>query len=184
MTASARSTLMLIACLLLPGAAAAQPAATAPAPATHEAERCEVWARELGFARSVADHDAIAFAEHVHADAVFGPSGPAPARGRDAVVQQWRGLIEGKGLRLAWYPAKIVVAGTGDHAWSTGPALYEDPSPAAKQRYRIGQFRSVWHRDDDGAWRVLFDDGNPPEPASDEAAAAFHAGRRMDCGAG
>lgn len=166
--------------LLAPCAVVAQ-AAAAPSVAARAAAQCQVWARELSFARSVADHDAAAFAEHVHADAVFGPSRPQPARGRDAVVSQWAALIDGNGVRLAWYPAQVVVAGTGDHAWSTGPALYEDPSPTAKQRFRLGQFSSVWRRDADGVWRVLFDDGIAPQAASQQQADAFHAGRREAC---
>ena len=183
MSTAFRNVRMLAACLLLPASAvAAQSATPAPShPGLTHAARCEVWARELSFARSVADHNATAFADHVHTDAVFGPSTPEPARGRDAVVRQWGGLIAGKGLRLYWYPAQVVVAGTGDHAWSTGPALYDDPSPTAKHRYRLGRFNSVWRRDPDGAWRVLFDDGNAPQPASEEEAATFHAGRVETC---
>jgi len=183
MTIALRDIRTLAACLLLPASAlAAQVAAPAPSqPGASHAARCEVWARELSFARSVADHDASAFADHVHTDAVFGPSTTEPARGRDAVVRQWDGLIAGKGLRLYWYPAQVVVAGTGDHAWSTGPALYEDPSPTAKHHYRLGRFHSVWRRDSDGVWRVLFDDGNAPQPASQDQAAAFRAGRIEAC---
>jgi len=183
MSTAFRTLRLFVAGLALPAAAvAAQPVTSEPsqADATQPA-RCEVWARELGFARSVADHDVDAFADHVHADAVFGPTTPEPAHGREAVVRQWDGLIAGKGVRLYWYPAKVVAAGTGGHAWSTGPALYDDPSPTAKHRYRLGRFNSVWHRDGDGAWRVLFDDGDAPQPASEDQAAAFHAGRIETC---
>lgn len=183
MSAAFRTIRIFAACLLLPaGAGAAQPVTPLPLqPGAIHAARCAVWARELGFARSVAEHDASAFADHVHAEAVFGPNTPEPARGRDAVVRQWGGLIAGRGLRLHWYPTHVVVAGTGDHAWSTGPALYEDSSPSAKHRYRLGRFNSVWRRDGDGAWRVLFDDGDIPRPASEDEAATFHAGRAEAC---
>lgn len=164
--------------LLLSAAASAQSPAPAPAALDPSPAECEVWTRELSFAQSVADHDEAAFAEHVHPDAAFGAGNAQPTRGRDAVVRQWRGLIEGKGLRLAWYPIRVTVAGDGNIAWSTGPALFEDPSPSSPQRYRLGQFHSVWQRGADGVWRVLFDDGPEPRPATADEAAAFHAGRR------
>lgn len=46
------------------------PPPSAIAPLT--AAECEVWARELGFARSVAEHDAATFASHLHPGAAFG----------------------------------------------------------------------------------------------------------------
>jgi len=169
---------------LLPVAAVAgeTPAPTAPAtaPALSPIE-CAVFARELSFAQSVATHDAKAFADHVGADAAFDAGGDTPTRGRAAIVQAWTPIVEGKGIRLEWYPSRTTVAGAGDLAWSTGPALIERLAPDAKQRYLLGEFRSVWHKDADGAWRVLFDDGAPPRPATDAEAAAFRAARPARC---
>ncbi|KAB8192111.1 DUF4440 domain-containing protein [Lysobacter maris] len=159
-------------------AAAGPPAAAAP---THSDAECEVWARELGFARSVAEHDGAAFAAHVGEQAAFNSGQAAPLRGRDAIVDAWAGIIAGEPLKLSWYPARVTIAGADDVAASSGPALYESVGPDGAVRHRIGAFHSVWHRDDDGQWRVLFDDGIAPQPASDEQVAAFHAGRREDC---
>ncbi|NUS38341.1 MAG: DUF4440 domain-containing protein [Lysobacter sp.] len=145
-----------------------------------EAE-CAVWAREMSFARSVAEHDAKAFADHVAEGAAFGASEPQPTRGRDAIVRQWAGILEGQRVRLAWYPTRTTMGGVGDIAWSSGPALTEVLVPGAKQRFLLGNFRSVWHRDADGVWRVLFDDGMPPRQATEAEAAAFRAARPAQC---
>lgn len=142
---------------------------------------CEVWARELAFAHSVATHDAVAFAGIIAEGAVFGAKRPNPLRGRDAVVAAWSGLVAGKELRLSWYPAMVAIGGEADIAYSSGPALYEDLAPDSKQRFLIGAFQSIWHRDADGSWRVLFDDGIEPKPASEAEVAAFRAGRREAC---
>ena len=166
--------------LLVGGAAVAADAPPAPLP-TLSADECAVWQREMSFARSVAEHDASAFAEHVDEAAAFASSRPEPQRGRAHIVEQWAALIDGKPLRVQWYPTRVTIAASrGDVAWSSGPALYEDTTPGAKERYRLGGFHSVWHRGADGAWRVLFDDGVRSAPATAEQVAAFHAGRR-DC---
>lgn len=165
--------------LMLPLLASAQ-ATTSPEPKLSASE-CEVWARELGFARSVAEHDSDAFAGFIAAGAVFGAKRPQPRRGRDAVVAAWAGIVSGKDLRLSWYPRMVAIGGEPDIAYSSGPALYENLTPDAKQRFLIGEFQSIWHRDADGAWRVLFDDGINPRPASDGEIAAFNAGRREAC---
>jgi ketosteroid isomerase-like protein len=59
-----------IAALLLLVASSSAFAQEAPAAAAG-ADACAVWAREAGFAQSVADHDAAAFASYLHPDAVF-----------------------------------------------------------------------------------------------------------------
>jgi hypothetical protein len=123
---------------LLLGLAAGNALAASP-DATRQAE-CAVWQRELSFAQSVADHDAKAFAEHLHADAAFGVS-RAPTRGREAITREWAPLIEGKALKLRWYPA-VVTLGGDDGTWRV---LFDDGvSPqkvdaAAVQRFYEGR---------------------------------------------
>jgi ketosteroid isomerase-like protein len=145
-------------------------------------EECTVWKRELDFARSVAEHDATAFADHVGAQAAFGASTPEPTRGREAIVKRWTGIIEGKRAKLLWYPTRVTLGGAPDVAWSSGPSLFEILDPKAKDRYLMGTFHSVWHKDADGVWRVLFDDGIEPQPVTAAQAEAFEKGRR-DCDA-
>lgn len=159
-------------------APATAPQAAPQAPPQLSADECAVWQRELSFARSVASHDATAFAGHVSENAAFGASTREPHRGRDFIVQRWTPIIEGKRMALRWYPTRVTMApGVNDIAWSSGPSLFEVLDPNAKQRYHIGAFHSVWHKDADGVWRVLFDDGIDPKPATAEEAAAFEAGR-------
>ena len=169
--------LCIVAVLALPSAVAHAQAAAPPVPALSAAE-CAVWARETSFAQSVARHDGEAFAEHLHPHAVFGAKQPQPTRGRAAIAQAWAGLVAGTKLKLHWYPAMVAIGGESDIAYSSGPALYEAVDPKAQPRYRLGAFQSVWHKGADGTWRVLFDDGITPQPATEADVAAFHAGRR------
>ena len=161
-------------------APAQDPPAAPPAPVLTDAE-CAVWARELSFARSVAEHDAAAFADHLHPEAAFGSSRPAPMRGRATIAEGWAGIVKGDGVALHWYPTRVTIAGEGDIAWSSGPSVFETLDPAAEHRYMLGGFHSVWHRGDDGTWRVLFDDGIPSRPATEAEVAAFHAARSGAC---
>ena len=138
------------------------------------------WARELSL-RIVADHDAVAFAEHLHADAVFGASRAQPTRGRDTIAKRWGGIVEGKALTIEWYPTRTTLGGADDVAWSSGPSLIIDYAPDSEQRYTIGGFHSVWHKDRDGVWRVLFDDGIEGKPASEAEVAAFRQARQRAC---
>lgn len=182
MTQSRMTQIPKIACiaaalaLCWPLASAAEAPSSVPAADT---ARCQVWQRELSFARSVADHDAPAFAEHLHPQAAFGVE-RQPSIGRDKIVEEWKGIIDGSAIKLEWYPDLVTVGGDGRTAFSTGPALYQDP---ATGKIRHGRFRSVWQQEADGAWRVIFDDGNRPEPADAAAVKAFREGSGKACAA-
>ena len=176
-----RTSLALIVGAVLAATGAAAAAATPPpAPVLTDAE-CEVWARELSFARSVAEHDAEAFAEHLHPGAVFGSSRAQALRGRAQIAEAWSSIVQGEGVRLHWYPTRTAIGGEGDIAWSSGPSIFESDDPAAEHPVTLGGFHSVWHKGEDGTWRVLFDDGIPSRPATEADVAAFHAGRREAC---
>lgn len=180
MRLSAASRLSAVALLGVCTIAAAQ---DPPKPARMSPAECEVWARELSFAQSVADHDAAAFASHIETDAAFGASQPQPTRGRTEIATRWAGIVEGRRFKLSWYPTRTTIgAGSAkDVAWSSGPSLFEDLDPKSTQRFRIGAFHSVWHRGSDGVWRVLFDDGVDPRPVTEAEATAFREGRQATC---
>jgi ketosteroid isomerase-like protein len=167
-------------------AAQSAPADTAPAkPARTTAPltaRCEVWQRELSFARSVAAHDAAAFRAHLHSDAVFGASRAQQTRGPDAIARRWAAIIEGQALTIEWYPAQTTEsAEVPGVVWSAGPALIVEAPGSAQPRYAIGAYHSVWHQGQDGVWRVLFDDGVEGKPATEDEVRAFRAARREGC---
>lgn len=138
---------VLIAALLL---AATSAAAQNPL----EARRAEVFAAERAFARSMADRDFAAFGRFVAEDCVFF-SGTAPLRGRDAVLAAWKPFFDGPSAPFSWEPDQVEVLASGELALSTGPV--KSPEGVVTAR-----FNSIWQRQADGAWRVIFDKGGPP----------------------
>lgn len=168
---------MMAAGVALPRSAAA----SAPTPAAMSARECEVWLRERSFAKTVEAHDAGAFAAHLVEGTVFGAASPGPVRGRAAVVTDWKEIIEGTKFALRWHPQFVSIGADPDIAISSGPAWTENFDPAAKQRFTISRFNSVWTRDADGEWRVLFDGGTPPRPATAEEVAKLVASLPATC---
>lgn len=146
-----------------------------------ETSRCAVWQRELSFAASVDRHDEKAFADHIDSDAVFAANTPHPQRGRAAIVKQWKSLLEGKSMRVRWYPAWVVQAGDPSTVLSSGPALLENLAPNANPRYTLIAFSTVWHRGSDGVWRVMFDGGDEGRTATAQDVTNFESGRRTEC---
>lgn len=159
--------LMTLAALFAPALALAQqsaptPAAPPPFPLTRPdpmtADECAVWNRERSFARSVEAHDAKAFAEHLHAGAVFIDGPGTEQQGPEQITKGWDGIIKGEGPLLRWYPGIAHIGGEKDIALSHGYYWVENPAAPEDKRWAIGQFSSIWVRRD-GAWHVLFDGG-------------------------
>jgi len=165
------SIYMCLALLATPAAFAAD-----PSPGLTATE-CEVWERERTFAKSVDDHDARAFAEHLHANAVFGAASPDPQRGREAVIKAWAGIVEGKDLRLEWRPQYVSVGADTNVAMSRGPFAITAKNDKGETRRVIGQFVSIWIRKDETSpWYVVLDGGGPPPTPATEDEVKKHLG--------
>jgi ketosteroid isomerase-like protein len=114
----------------------------------------EVFAAERAFARSMADRNFAEFGRYVAEDCVFF-SGSMPLRGRDAVLAAWKAFFEGPTAPFSWEPDQVEVLESGELALSTG--LVKNPAGAVTAR-----FNSIWQRQRDGRWLVVFDKGGPP----------------------
>jgi ketosteroid isomerase-like protein len=74
--------------------------------------------------------------------------------GRAAVDAGWQSYFEGPAAPFSWAPEVVEVLESGTLALSSGPVR----DPGGRQ---IGTFNSIWRRDSDGQWRVVFDKGCP-----------------------
>jgi ketosteroid isomerase-like protein len=132
-------------------------ACTAPAPRLDAAARAvlerEVADTERAFAATMAARDHAAFVRFLSPEAVFF-SGPEPLRGADAVAAYWLRFYEAPQAPFSWTPAEVQVLDSGTLALSSGPVLDPSGRPA-------GTFTSIWRRDGDGRWRIVFDKGGP-----------------------
>lgn len=111
-----------------------------------------VEARELAFAQTMAERDMEAFLSFISPEGVFFGS-RGPLRGHEEIAAAWAPLFEGPEPPFSWRPDTVVVLESGELALSSGPVL--DPSGQ-----EIGRFTTIWRKDEDGEWRVVFDKGS------------------------
>ena len=112
----------------------------------------EVEACEIAFAKTMEDRDFNAFLSFVSPEAVFF-KGNEPLRGHDAITQAWAPLFEGETAPFSWQPDVIEVLESGRLALSSGPIR-------SASGEILGRFNSIWRKDNDGQWRVIFDKGS------------------------
>jgi len=129
------------------GALAQEPAWPADVAALREV----VAARERAFAATMARRDLAAFGDFVSVEAVF-LNGGEPITGREAIVRSWTPYFAGAVAPFAWEPDLVAVLASGRLAATTGPVLLPDGTNPMR-------FQSTWRREEDGAWRVVFDNG-------------------------
>ena len=105
---------------------------------------------ENAFAATMAARDHKAFATFIAEDAVF--FGQQALRGKAAVVEGWKGLYEKPEAPFSWRSEDVQVLDSGQLAHSSGPVF----NPKGE---RVATFNSIWRRESDGRWKVVFDKG-------------------------
>jgi len=110
-------------------------------------------ATEEAFAKTMADRDHRTFVSFLAEETVFfGRQGEI--RGKEAVAAAWKPLYEAPGAPFSWQPESATVLESGTLGLTSGPIFTPDGS-------RVGTFNSVWRREPDGSWKVVFDRGCP-----------------------
>jgi len=119
----------------------------------------QVWQAEEAFAKSMADRDFAAFSGFVADDAIF-MGGRKVNRGKQAILASWKKLFQKAEAPFARKPERVEVLEEGNLALSTGPVWDE-----------LGRFQtytSIWRKNNDGKWRVIFDKGDRYCPKQSE----------------
>jgi ketosteroid isomerase-like protein len=111
----------------------------------------QVRAAETAFAKSMADRDLAAFTALLADEAVFF-GGKGVMRGKAAVAGDWKRFFDGPAAPFSWKPAEVEVLSSGNLGFTSGP-VYD------QKGQRIGTFNSVWQRQADGSWKIVFDKG-------------------------
>ena len=112
----------------------------------------EVKAREIAFAKTMADRDFETFLTFISPEVVFF-NGNEPLRGHKAISKAWAPFFEGETAPFSWHPDVVEVLDSGRLALSSGPVRRPSGETA-------GRFNSIWRKDKDGQWRVIFDKGS------------------------
>jgi ketosteroid isomerase-like protein len=100
----------------------------------------------------MADRDFDAFRTFLSPEAVFF-RGNEPLRGSAEVAHAWAAFFDGAQAPFSWSPDVVEVLESGSLALSSGPVR----GPSGED---VGRFNSIWRKDADGVWRVVFDKGS------------------------
>jgi ketosteroid isomerase-like protein len=102
-----------------------------------------------------------AFFDYMANDAIL--FRPGPVNGKEF----FRTRPSNPGPALTWHPTYAELASTGDLGWTTGPWEYR--SAKDKPAKAWGHFASVWKKQTNGKWKVMFDEGHSCKAPADDS---------------
>jgi ketosteroid isomerase-like protein len=121
----------------------------APVSAARVAAAEQVRAAETAFAKAFADHDVDRFVAMLDDHATF-LSGSGTLHGKADVTRVWSKMVAQPKAPFSWKPERVEVSGDGTIGFSSGPVR-------DAQGRQFAVYTSVWQRQGDGSWKVIFD---------------------------
>ena len=115
---------------------------------------------DADFNQAVANRDLKRFLSFVGEPATFNGGTPDEVHGRDALAKDWARYFQTNGPRLTWKPTKAEILGKGDLGYTVGSWELRAEPAGAQAAVTRGNYLSVWRKQADGAWRVVFDTGS------------------------
>jgi len=115
---------------------------------------------DFDFSQSVADRNRDRFLSMLAETVVFNGGTSDELRGRAAVMEAWSGFFEKDGPTLTWAPTSAHVVGAGDVGVTVGSAVLRGKRPDGTVGERHMEYVTVWRKQEDGSWKVVFDTGS------------------------
>lgn len=131
----------------------------------------EVRCQEIAFSRSVENKNLESFRSFLDSDARF--VGSRVTRGPEEIISAWQVFFSDDGPTIKWRPRFVEVLEDGTLALTRGPYRMIDKDADGNPAEYWGTFNSVWRKNADGEWRVVFDAGNSAAKPPDEATQAL-----------
>ena len=120
----------------------------------------EIIKSDAAFAQSVAGKNREKFLTFIAEATTFNGGTPEEIHGRDAVMKEWSDFFLPDGPTLTWTPIKGEVIGAGNVGYTTGRSVFRRKGTDGKVTERRGEYVTVWRKQADGTWKVVFDAGS------------------------
>lgn len=93
------------------------------------------------------------------------PNSPV-ATGKNAIAKLTASAFAIPDFKLVWHPDKVGVAHSGELGYTSGTYTWSFKDASGRPASDKGKYLTVWKKQADGSWKVLFDMFNTDLPAS------------------
>ncbi len=137
-------------------------ATAAQKPASPTSDMEALMQADRDFAKATAARRLEGWVEYFAEDGVS--LGDKPAVGREAIRGAFKPLFDNPSFRLEWAPVKAGILPSGTVGYTEGRATSYRTGPKGEKLVRHSSYVTVWKKQADGAWKVVFETG-APDPA-------------------
>lgn len=85
-------------------------------------------------------------------------------KGRDAVAGRWAPLLNDPAIAITWEPSLAAISDSGDLGYTAGSYEITRQDEKGKRIVGSGKYITIWKKQRDGSWKVVFDSGVPDTP--------------------
>ncbi len=85
-------------------------------------------------------------------------------RGKDAFLEGWKSLLTTPGLSLRWQPQLARISEDGTLGFTVGTYTTTRNENGAARVVGTGKYVTIWRKQPDGTWKVIFDSGVSDTP--------------------
>lgn len=129
-------------------------------------ERRAVLTAEREWAAAARDQDLDRSVSYMADDAVMFPPESAPVVGKAAIRDYMAAGFATPGFSVIWEPEEVVVAASGDLAYTHSRSVYTIPGPDGTIQTLHAKGVAIWRKGAEGGWRCVVDIWNEaPSPA-------------------
>ena len=133
-------------------------AGAAPAQLTEAQAAAEIMAADNLFSKVTGEKRLEGFMSFLSDSVMTLAPDTAVIRGKDGLRKVWAGLDKPT-FHVVWHPLYAYASSCGDLGYSVGVAEFWKDVAGAKQPLGSSKYLTVWRRQADGSWKVVFDTG-------------------------
>lgn len=124
-----------------------------------EDARAAIRKTDIAFSKATVDRRLDGFRDFIAEDvAAIRPNQPV-VRGKKAFVESWAHNLEDPSHTLAWQPLLVEVSKSEDLGYSIGSYELKKSDASGTQVIGTGKYMTIWRKQKDGSWKVVFDSG-------------------------
>jgi ketosteroid isomerase-like protein len=106
------------------------------------------------------------YAEIATSDALWLPPDAPAISGREAIAQYALGFTQMKDFEINWDHSHVVVADSGDIAYSVGAYKGSAKDDQGEKQVFEGKLVNIWHKQKDDSWKIAVGIWNTDDPTT------------------
>ncbi len=123
---------------------------------------------DLAFARATAERRLAGFSSFLAEDVMsIRPNTPV-VQGSQALASRWAKMLNDPAMSITWQPLEAVISEDGSMGFTVGRHEVAKSGPQGRSVTGTGKYVTIWKKQLDGSWKVVFDSGvqdTPPAKA-------------------